>query len=315
MARKPNAAPPPVNGADTEHKEDDLDSTIVEVVDGETQTPSSAAPAGDKDPGVASLEEQLAEANRRREAAEREAEVLRNERGKDAQVIADSRLLVIDSTIQTNETKLNAAKSKYKEALESGDYDAQVEAQAEIADVTVALRSAKLGKDRLEQEIEQAKEAPQTETDKFEKWADDNRIHPRSRAWLREHMDYVTDSLKNAELMVAHQKAVRAGVQLNTDAYFEALETNLGLRSNDGGVDGGQETETETSAPAAPVSRSVQPSGSRSASPVPGITVLGPGRYRVTKEIAEAAQISGLTTKEYVEQALKLQRGADGQLH
>jgi hypothetical protein len=302
-----------VNGADLEAGTE-VDGTEV-VVEGEPGASGGAAPAEVVDPGVKALQEQLDAEKRRREAAEREAEALRTERGRDQKAVVDSRLLVIDSTIQTNETKKASILSRIREAKEAGDIDAELAATDELSQVNIDLKQAKLGKERLEQQIEEAGE-PQSEGDKFEAWADQNRIHPKSRAWLREHMDYVTDSYKNAELTLAHQKAVRAGLALNTPEYFEAIETNLGLR---GGSEEQGETEEETevrggvSALAAPVSRAAPPS--RQSVSVPGITVLGPGKYKVTKEIAEAAAMSGISTKEYVEQALKLQRGPDGQLH
>lgn len=313
MARKPNAAPPPVlpNGHDTTGTEND--GTDIEVIEGDG-TGTEAAEKQAIDPGVEALQRQLDEQKRRADAAEAERDRERAERNKDSQVIADSRLLVIDSTIATNESKKADIMRRMKEAKEAGDYDAETTAAAELAEVTLDLKQAKLGKDRLEQQIEQAKNQPESSGDRFEDWARENNIHPKSKDWLRGHMDYLTDDVKNAELLLAHKKAVRDGVPLNTPAYFEAIETNLGLR----GAPSEQEEEVEerqTSAPTAPVSRSATPMGGRRVTDVAGITDLGNGKYRVSKEVAEAAQIAGVTVKEYVAEAMKLKRGSDGQLH
>lgn len=314
--RSKNAAPPPVlaNGHD---KEGETDADIVvdetgdtEIVDGGTP----AAPAAEIDPGVESLKEQLAASERRRIAAETEAARLAGERNKDQAVISDSRLLVIESTIQTNETKKSEIMRRMKDAKEAGDYDAETNAAAELAEVTLDLKQAKMGKDRLENEIEEAKTnpKPQTSGDPLEDWlGTQTKMGEQSKRWLREHRDYVEDPEKNAELTLAHTRAVKAGHKENSPGYFAAIETELGL---------GDEPEAETPAPrrgaevVAPVGRSGQ-APARVASPIPGITVLGPNKYRVTKEIAEAAQMSGVTVKQYVEEALKLQRGSDGQLH
>jgi hypothetical protein len=309
-ARKSGAMPPPVipNGAD---HEEEIDTAEV-IVEGEAGAETTAAPV---DEGVQSLQQQLEDEKRKRERAEAEAETLRAERGKDQKVLTDSRLLVIDSTIQSHEAKKVDIKRRIAEAKEAGDYAAETEAMDELSVINIDLKQAKLGKDRLEQQIEEGKNAPQTDDEKFEAWTAQNNIHPKSKAWLREHMEYLQDDVKNAELTLADRKARKAGHAPNTPEYFEAIETSLGLR-------GGQEQRTEEReaeveerpAPAAPVSRSSSLRGSVE-SPIPGITVLGPGKYRVSPQIAEAAAIAGMTTGAYVEEALKLKRGPDGQLH
>ncbi len=324
MARKPNAAPPAVipNGHDK-----DPDDITVEEPTVETEVDATEPDAGTvEDPALVKLREDLAAANARAADAEQRARDRENdlnreraERGKDREVIQDSRLLVIDSTIQTNETKLEAAKKRAKEALEAGDYDAQVNAQADIAEITLNLKQARMGKERLEQEIEDNKTKPQPTGDPLEDWlsAQPN-MGDASKKWLRGHREFVEDPVKNADLTKAHYLAIREGHKPNSREYFDAIETTLGLN----GKSREDEPEHETrrgsgSAPAAPVSRDATPNNGagRRVTDIDGITDLGNGKYRVTKEIADAAQMSGISVKEYVEQARKLKRGSDGLLH
>lgn len=315
--RSKNAAPPPVltNGHDKDADVAEADIIVDET--GETEiVDGAAAPAAAAeivDPGVASLKEQLDASERRRIAAESEVTRLAGERSKDQTVISDSRLLVIESTIQTNETKKAEIMRRMKDAKEAGDYDAETNAQAELSEVVLDLKQAKLGKDRLENEIEEAKTAPKppaSSGDALEDWlGTQTKMGEPSKRWLREHRDYVEDPEKNAELTLAHTRAVKAGHKENSPGYFAAIETELGL-----GDEPEAETPRRSAEVVAPVGRSGQ-APARVASPIPGITVLGPNKYRVTKEIAEAAQMSGVTVKQYVEEALKLQRGSDGQLH
>jgi hypothetical protein len=314
--RTKNPTPPPAlpNGHDPEIAESEADIVVdgvpdVDVGGAETQR------AAEVDPGVAELRSQLEASERRARNAEAEAARLASERNKDQAVLTDSRLLVIESTITSKETEKAAIMRRMKDAKEAGDYDAETNAAAELAEVTLDLKQAKLGKDRLENEVEEAKTRPaQTSADPLENWlGQQTKMGEQSKAWLREHRDYVEDPEKNAELTLAHTRAVKAGHKENSPGYFAAIETELGL--NDA-----PEAETETvperrgAEVVAPVGRSGQ-APLRQASPIPGITVLGPNKYRVSKEIAEAAQMSGVTVKQYVEEALKLQRGSDGQLH
>jgi hypothetical protein len=314
-ATPPNPIP---NGADHEAEIE----TAEVIVEGEAGVETAAAAAPQVDEGVQSLQQQLDEEKRRREAAEREAETLRTERGKDQKVLTDSRLLVIDSTIQSHEQKKIDIKRRIAEAKEAGDYAAETEAMDELSVVNIDLKQAKLGKDRLEQQIEEGKNAPQTDDEKFEAWTAANNIHPKSKAWLREHMEYLQDDVKNAELTLADRKARKAGHAPNTPGYFEAIETELGLRGGQEQVEEQVEETTErtTAAPAAPVSRSPSLRNGGAESPIPGIIVRGPGKYTVTNDangraVREAAEMSGMTVGAYVEEAMKLKRGPDGQLH
>lgn len=312
MARQPNATPPKpaVNGHDAE----------IEIADGvevggdaEVVVEESAAAAAD--PGIEDLRKQLEAANLRTQSLERERDQLAQARQTDQREVADHRLLVIDATISEKETNRKDVLSRIKLAKEAGDYDAEVTALAELTEVTGDIRAAKLGKSRLENEIEDAKSAPAQDADRLEQYIKDSNMHPKSATWLRNHRDYAEDSVKNAELVLAHQISLREGHALNSDAYFASLEKNLGM----GEQQEQQEEVTPTpqrqaAAPAAPVSRSAGLGGGGKEI-ARGIREIGNGKYRVSPEIAEAAAMSGISVAEYIEQAKKLVRGSDGQLH
>jgi hypothetical protein len=308
--KNPPAPPVVVNGHDDPNPDAGIvvDDPVIETTTVAEETPQP------EDAGVQALRDQLKA--KERENAELQSRLVSTqaERRKDEKTIVDSRLAVIESTIKTNETKRDSISKRLKEAKEAGDYDAETAAQIELAEVTLDLKQARMGKDQLETQIEDAKTtpaAPQNEDEKFEAWAKANNVAAESRAWLRDHMDYLTDSYKNAELQLAHQKAIRAGETPNSRGYFEAVERELGLDDEEVVP----ERRTPTIAPAAPVSRSSSPAGGARVSDVPGITHLGGDKYRVTKEVAEAAQMAGVPIKKYIAEALKLKRGTDGQLH
>lgn len=324
MPRLKNPPAPPVlaNGHDREEPNPDagivIDEPVSETTDTDAPEPRQA-PA--EDPGVQALRDQLKSKERENAELQSRLSTTQAERRKDQETLTDSRLAVIESTIQTNETKRDSIAKRIREAKEAGDYDAETAAQVELAEVTLDLKQAKMGKDRLETEIEESKAAPaapiaQTEEERFTAWADANKVAPESRTWLRGHMEYLTDNYKNAELQLAHQKAIRAGETPNSKGYFEAVEHELGLDDEEEPpVTERRTVSRETSAPSAPVSRSTSPAGGARVSDVPGITHLGGDKYRVSKEVAESAEMAGVPIKKYIAEALKLKRGPDGQLH
>lgn len=330
--RQRNATPPApqVNGHDeAPDKPDIVVEGIEPEVDGADTIPEVAAATPAPDPGIDSLQEQLENERRRAAAAEAEVQRLNSERAKDHTAIADSRVLVVDASIKTKEGDKAVILAKIKDAKEAGDYDAEVAALDELNNVNLDLRNLALGKDRLEQQLEAAKHQPSPD-DAAKEWIDQQaNMGEASKRWLREHLDHLTDPVKNAKLGYAHQLALREGHAANSPGYFEALERELQI-----GATAATEDETvadprptpppaptpqrQTTPPAAPVSRGTQPGGEREV--FPGIVQTGPGKFRLLnnehgRAVREAAEMSGLTVAEYTAQAIKLQRGSDGQLH
>lgn len=319
--RMKNPTPPPIiNG----HDEDaGTAAPEIEVIDEGATGEDGVDTVVSADPGVESLQQQLDAERARAAAAEAEAERLRTERSRDQQTLTDSRLLVIESTINTKEAEKADIKRQLREAKEAGDYEAEVEAQDKLSELNIELRTAKLGKDRLEQEIEGAKANPEpaNEDERLEQWFQANNVGQASRKWLREHREYLTDPILNAELTRAHFVALKAGHQPNSPAYFETVESEL--FPDDGG---GRQANPEPApaprraapAPAAPVSRGADAGGGREV--VPGVMQTGQGKYLLLnneagRKVREAAEMSGVTLGEYIEEARKLKRGPDGQLH
>lgn len=306
------AAPAPeINGTGEPGIELDAGAGAEDSIIVEGDVPANGAAPPD---GIEELRRQLEEQRQARENAERERDQLRQARQQDQVEVADSRLLVIDSAITTKEGELAAVKAKIKTAMEAGDYDAQVEAQAELAQITLDLKQARTGKARLEHEIEEGKTA--ATADPLEKLIADNNMHPKAAGWLRSHRNYFDDKGLNDKLMKANFYALGEGAELNSDRYFELLETKLGLR---GAPEVQQEQQFEqpsrqASIPSAPVTRSA-PQNTIGAEIYPGVVHLGGDKYKVSQAVREIAEASGITVKQYIENAQKLSRGPDGQMH
>ncbi len=319
MARQPNAKPvaPVLNGHD--------DTATIEI-DGDGSNEPTVE-VGDQgaatvDPGIETLRKQLDEANARAANAERERDTLASARRTDQAEVADHRLLVIDSTITAKETEKRELQAAKIAAKEAGDYAAEVDADDKLQQLNIDIRQAKVGKSRLEHEIEQTKSTGRTAGgadggDPLEEYIASANMHPRAATWLRAHREYAEDPEKNAELVLAHTRA-KSRHALNSDGYFTALEEELAkfeptVEAADTGQQQ-QEEQTERRAPSAPVSRAAGMGGGGKLI-AEGITDLGGGKYRVSPQVAEAAAFSGITIEEYIAEAKKLTRGTDGQLH
>jgi hypothetical protein len=325
--RQKGATPP--NPLANGHDAGEIDTTTGNDAEIEVVGDEAAKSGGDTqtDPGIEELRQQLATERANREAAERERDRLAQINNGAAKEIVDNRLLVITSNIEANVAKKTDIMRRIVEAKEAGDYTAETNAQAELSEVTLDLKQARLGKSRLEMEIEDAKNGGGQQQrsgddagDRLEDYFRANNVHPRAQNWLRSHRDYAQDPAKNARLSVAHYDALAGGAALNSDDYFRIIEEKLGMRQPEANVDTGEqqressEQQRSSTPPSAPVTRSggIGGGGRQVAE---GITELAPGKYRVTPAIQDAAAMSGITVAKYIEEALKLTRGSDGQLH
>lgn len=322
MARKPGLTPPAplANGADENAERPETTIEIIDDTETGAEVPDHAAAAGtgavgQPDPSIADLQRQL-DAERAKAATDRaELDRLRNERMRDQTAIQDSRLLVIDTTITAKETEKSAILRELTEAKEAGDYAAEAAAMDKLSMVNIDLKQAKLGKERIESEIESRSDAPATEDARLEAWFEETRMGEPSRQWLRSHKEFLSDPVKNAELTRAHHLALRAGHAANTPTYFEHVEQQLGLREapqEELNNPNPTPPAREAPAPAAPVSRTAGVGAGYQATGVPGILQSG-NKFRVTNDahgqrIKEAAQIAGISLASYVENALQIQR-------
>lgn len=331
MARTPNATPPApdLNGADTAievaHADGDginLDTTpSVEV---ETATSADPALGGTGDEGISSLQQQLDAANARASNAEAEAARLRTEQNAANREVADNRVLVLDATIKRQEGEKQDLLRQKIEAKEAGDYKLEAEVDDKLQQLNIDLKATKLGKARLESDIEEMPDPaaqPGSKDDPLEAYIRENNFHPRAANWLRNHRDYVDGSnpAKVQSLTRAHNFAMgHDGVEMNSERYFELIEQKLGIREAQVDVDAGQQEEQQPQrqqqrAPAAPVSRGTPLNQNGGRVIMEGIVELSPGKYRVSPAMAAHAAELGMSVKDYVDNAVALKNS--GQLH
>lgn len=189
------------------------------------------------------------------------------------------------------------------EAKSQGDYQREAEIQNQMMQNASALQGLQHKKEGMERAFKQGIEpvAPPQPSDPIEAWAET--LTPKTADWVRRNKTRLSTEEGRNLVAAAHHKALGQGLRLESEAYFEAVETELGMRrparapvdEDDGDDDG------VMSAAAAPAQRrSVSP-------PAAPVSRGGPRKGVVTLSAAEkeAAEISGVSYEEYARNKAK----------
>ena len=128
-----------------------------------------------------------------------------------------------EASITSTETLLNTA---YKQAVEQGDVDKQVEAQQKIAELAIEKERLRLRKNRLEQQtaqepeqtVEQAIDAqpqPQAQPD------------PKAQEWAADNKWFGTDKAMTYTAMSFHDDLVAEGFDATSDEYYNEIDRRI----------------------------------------------------------------------------------------
>ena len=128
-----------------------------------------------------------------------------------------------EASITSTETLLNTA---YKQAVEQGDVDKQVEAQQKIAELAIEKERLRLRKNRLEQQtaqepeqtVEQAIDAqpqPQAQPD------------PKAQEWAADNKWFGTDKAMTYTAMSFHDDLIAEGFDATTDEYYNEIDRRI----------------------------------------------------------------------------------------
>lgn len=213
-----------------------------------------------------------------------------------------SQTVLINQAKQTVEGQLNLAKRQYREAYESGDPDAIIEAQTALNDAQIRMdrlnsyrapAQNKEGKETSLQEQsdvvqqEQRTPAPQVQRDeKAEKWREDN-------PW------FGSDDEMTAFALGLHNKLLNEGVDPRSDTYYERVNSRMRQvfpDQFDDGIDEKPEPQdTKQAQVVAPVTRSTAPKK----------VVLTRSQLAIAKRL-------GITPEQYAKQVALLERKQNG---
>ena len=117
---------------------------------------------------------------------------------------------------------------------------------------------------------------------------------------MRRNPQFATDNRLYQKMLAAHNLAVADGIDPDTDDYFASIEDTLRIRSRneyeDATSSAAKPLQRRSAPPAAPVSRSGTPTGTR------------PNRVTLTAEEREMASMMGMTPEEYGRNKLALKK-------
>lgn len=239
-----------------------------------------AEPTKSADDGIEELRRQLeaekaARVNSERQAREREEEASRY-RGQAERSRADNLANAVDLAAQ----EIDKQKSAYRAAMETGDFAAAAEAQASISKAAAAELMANQARAAYEAQMRarEAQPRPQVQT-----------YTPATQDWINKHPEFLSNQGFKRRAFAAHELAVGSGLETDTPAYFDRIESLMGLKTEEQRPAG-----KPSPAPSAPVSR--------------GVTTGADGRksYHLTAQEKEIADFSGVSYLEYAKNREKI---------
>ena len=172
------------------------------------------------------LTRKMREAERREQAAIEYAKQIQEENKnlKTTSVnTSRERVTSDEASITSTETLLNTA---YKQAVEQGDIDKQVEAQQKIAELAIEKERLRLRKNRLEQQTAQepektveqvidAQPQPQAQPD------------PKAQEWAADNKWFGTDKAMTYTAMSFHDELVAEGFDASSDEYYNEIDRRI----------------------------------------------------------------------------------------
>jgi len=245
------------------------------------------------------------EALREREAAEKLTKQLwEHNRRLQQQVELGSRAY-IEQSKSSAEMEFDNAKKKYKEAYESGDSDAVVDAQADVARATLNLD--KVQNMRPLQSEEKEVQIPQRNTNQ-------PTVTQRDERWLKTNTWFGTDPEMTASALGLHQKlAKEQGVNfVGSDEYYKKVDATMRRRFpeyyEDAQSDEDDAPSKKASDPA--YEGETQRRATKPANVVaPASRSTPPNRIRLKASEAAIARRLGVPLEEYAKQVAQLRRG------
>ena len=227
-----------------------------------------------------------AEANATR-AAQAEAEANRRAAEADTarKAVTESNISAVDSAIAAAQAEAEGAARDQEAAMVGGNFKLAAELGRKAARAEARIERLEEGKaDLAQRKAEPAKAdggRTPAQSDPFEQVV--SNATPRAQKWLRAHPTYVTDPELSAHANLAHARALKNGFIVDSDAYFDFCERELGLKEKEAApaVEAKPKQERAKAMAAAPVSRDGNPSGGQTS---PTQVTLTPGEQKAATD-------------------------------
>jgi len=229
------------------------------------------------------------EAMRQQQALESYAKNLIAENNKLKGTVDKNQTTMLEQAKQTVAREMEVAKQKYKQAYESGDSDAVVEAQEALttakirADKVANFKPAPLQRSETPVQVpQQAIERQEVRDEKATSWAEEN-------SW------FGSDDEMTAFALGLDSKLKKEGVDPQSDTYYEKINSRMRQVFPDQFDDGVEEelssTQRKSSNVVAPATRST-----------------APRKIRLTQSQVAIAKKLGVPLETYAKQAAELMR-------
>lgn len=165
----------------------------------------------------------------------------------------------LDTAITSAQSEVESYRALAAKAMEEGKWAEAAEANENLGDAKARQRDLSTQKNNLASYKEKVKAeavAPRAPA-----------VGAKTQSWIAAHPRFNTDSVYRAEALLAHEKAIKAGIAPESDEYFEQVELATGDRkkvepkvdpvvdkSGEGG-DGKTPAKAEATPGVAPVTR------------------------------------------------------------
>jgi hypothetical protein len=202
---------------------------------------------------LAGVREQLAAAEARADQ-ERAARTAAEQRAAQAsQATQGAHETTLEARLQSETSRRDSAKARYRAAREAGDIEAEIAANEELSAAVQMVQALTIERGRIAAQ----KAAPRPEPQNA-----GNIPGPAASRWLAEHPKISTDASYYAACQSAHEAALRDGCAVESPAYFNHINARLEQQF---GPDHGKEGSVQTR-PAAPAAQPARQNGARASS-------------------------------------------------
>jgi hypothetical protein len=245
------------------------------------------------------------EALREREAAEKLTKQLWDQNRKLQEQVSLGSRAYIEQSKSSAEMEFENAKKKYKEAYESGDSDAVVDAQAEVSRATLNLDKVQNMRPlQVEENNVQIQERSTNQPN----------VSQRDQRWMQKNTWFGTDPEMTASALGLHQKLAKEhGANfVGSDDYYKRVDATMRRRFPEY-YDDAQSYEDD-----APSKKASEPAYEdepprRATKPAtvvaPASRSTPPNRIRLKASEAAIARRLGVPLEEYAKQVAQLKRG------
>jgi hypothetical protein len=231
-------------------------------------------------------------AHRERQEAINFAQKLMNENKRIKDILSTGEKEYVSTVQNAANMELEMAKKAYKDAYDSGDTDALIDAQQAMQEANIKIVQAQNFKlpslqeedYSVQQQYQERPQAPQAQPD------------AKLNAWQERNSWFGQDEEMTAAALGLHEKLKRTGVAIGSDEYYSTLDKTMRKRFTDyfgEPEEQQQKTESTRSKPStvvAPASRSTSSN-----------------KIRLKASQVQLAKRLGLTPEQYAQAALKLE--------